>query len=964
MKKRILGLDTGTNSLGWAVVDRDEYDNYTLVKHGGLIFQEGVKIEKKVESSKAAERTGYRSLRKQYFRRRLRKIEVLRVLVKHNLCPYLSEELLHAWHVHKTYPKTDDFMLWQRTSDNDDKNPYYYRHLCLHQKLDLERQDERYILGRAFYHLAQRRGFLSNRLDSSPEQETGKVKTGISDLTREMEAAGCEYLGDYFYQIYSDPNNHERIRTRYTDREQHYKKEFHAICEMQQLSQDLVTELDKALYFQRPLKSQRKGVGKCTFEPKCPRCAESHPDFEEFRMLSFINNIKIKTPRDLELRCLSLEEKEKIRSLFYRVSKPNFDFEDIAKALAGKGQYQYIKDVSDKPYKFNYRMTQGVPACPTTAQLIKIFGDDWKDAIAETYRLNNTRFGQKSVAQMVDDMLNVLSTFSSDSKLQLWAEKNLQLNEEQCKKFAGIKLFDEVDIKFTPGNCYGIIGPNGAGKSTFLKILTGEAESTSGEVIIDKNKRLSFLKQDHFAYEDEQVLNVVMMGHTKLYDIMMKKNELYSKTEFTEEDGELAAELEGEFAELDGWEAETNAEKFLIGLGIGAELHHKLMKELTEPEKVKVLLAQAIFGNPDILLLDEPTNGLDLKAVKWLEEFLMNLENTTVLVVSHDRHFLNKVCTHIADIDYGKIKMFVGNYDFWYESNQLMQDLIRNQNKKLEQKRKELQDFIARFSANASKSKQATSRKKQLEKLQFEDMQVSNRKYPYIEFKPEREAGNNMLKVENLSKTIDGEKVLDNISFTVNTGDKVVILSNNDIAKTTLFQILAGEIEPDSGTYEWGMTTSQSYFPKDNSEYFENVDLSLIDWMRQFSTDQHEEYVRGFLGRMLFSGEEARKMAKVLSGGEKVRCMLSKMMLSGANVLLLDNPTDHLDLESITSLNKSLIRFPGTVLFTTHDHEFIQTVANKIIEITPNGILEKEMEYDDYINDENVQQRLSELYGK
>lgn len=440
MKKRILGLDTGTNSLGWAVVDRDEYDNYTLVKHGGLIFQEGVKIEKKVGSSKAAERTGYRSLRKQYFRRRLRKIEVLRVLVRHNLCPYLSEELLHAWHVHKTYPKTDDFILWQRTSDNDDKNPYYYRHLCLHQKLDLERQDERYILGRAFYHLAQRRGFLSNRLDCTPEQETGKVKTGISDLTHEMEAAGCEYLGDYFYQIYSDPNNHERIRTRYTDREQHYKKEFHAICEMQQLPQDLVTELDKALYFQRPLKSQRKGVGKCTFEPKCPRCAESHPDFEEFRMLSFINNIKIKTPRDLELRCLSLEERAKVQTLLYHNIKSNFVFEDIAKALAGKGQYQYIKETGDKPYKFNYRMTQGVPACPTTAQLIKIFGDDWKNAIAETYRLNNTRFGQKSVAQMVDDVLNVLSTFSTDSKLQLWAEKNLQLNEEQCKKFAGIKL--------------------------------------------------------------------------------------------------------------------------------------------------------------------------------------------------------------------------------------------------------------------------------------------------------------------------------------------------------------------------------------------------------------------------------------------------------------------------------------------------------------------------------------------
>ena len=530
-------------------------------------------------------------------------------------------------------------------------------------------------------------------------------------------------------------------------------------------------------------------------------------------------------------------------------------------------------------------------------------------------------------------------------------------------QFGGRKLFDEVDIKFTEGNCYGIIGPNGAGKSTFLKVLTGEMESTSGQVIIDKGKRLSFLKQDHFAYEEDEVLNVVMMGHTRLYEIMKEKEALYSKEEFTEEDGHLAAELEGEFAELDGWEAETNAEKFLIGLGIGAELHHKFMKELTEPEKVKVLLAQAIFGNPDILLLDEPTNGLDLKAVKWLEDFLMDLENTTVLVVSHDRHFLNKVCTHIADIDYGKIKMFVGNYDFWYESNQLMQELIRNQNKKLEQKKKELQDFIARFSANASKSKQATSRKKQLDKLQFEDMQVSNRKYPYIEFKPDREAGNNLLRVEGLTKTVDGEKVLDNVSFSIHTGDKVVILSNNDIAKTALFQILAGEIEPDSGTYEWGVTTSQSYFPKDNSEYFEEVDLSLIDWLRQFSKDQDEQYVRGFLGRMLFSGEEAKKMAKVLSGGEKVRCMLSKMMLSGANVLLLDNPTDHLDLESITSLNKSLERFNGTVLFTTHDHEFIQTIATKIIEITPKGIVEKEMEYDDYLNDETVQARLTEMYN-
>ena len=529
-------------------------------------------------------------------------------------------------------------------------------------------------------------------------------------------------------------------------------------------------------------------------------------------------------------------------------------------------------------------------------------------------------------------------------------------------QFGGRKLFEDVNIKFTEGNCYGIIGANGAGKSTFLKVITGEAESTSGEVIIDKNKRLSFLKQDHFAYEDEQVLNVVMMGHTKLYDIMMKKNELYSKTEFTEEDGELAAELEGEFAELDGWEAETNAEKFLTGLGIAPELHNKYMKELTEPEKVKVLLAQSLFGNPDILLLDEPTNGLDLKAVNWLENFIMDLESTTVLIVSHDRHFLNKVCTHIADIDYGKIKLFVGNYNFWYESSQLMQELLRNQNKKIEQKRKELQEFIARFSANASKSKQATSRKKQLEKLQLEDMQVSNRKYPYVDFKPEREAGNNMLKVENLSKTVDGELVLDNISFTINTGDKVAILSRNDIAKTTLFQILAGELEADSGTYEWGMTTTQSYFPKDNSQYFENVKLSLIDWLRQYSTDQHEEYVRGFLGRMLFSGDDARKEANVLSGGEKVRCMLAKMMLSGANVLLLDSPTDHLDLESITSLNKGLTKFNGTILFTTHDHEFIETVANKIIEITPKGLIYKEMDFDEYVEDEDLQEQINEMY--
>jgi ABC transporter related protein len=529
-------------------------------------------------------------------------------------------------------------------------------------------------------------------------------------------------------------------------------------------------------------------------------------------------------------------------------------------------------------------------------------------------------------------------------------------------QFGGRKLFEDVNIKFTEGNCYGIIGANGAGKSTFLKVITGEVESTSGDIIIDKNKRVSFLKQDHFAYEEEKVLDVVIMGHERLYQIILEKNEIYSKTEFTDEDGIKISELEGEFAELDGWEAETNAEKFLTGLGISPELHDKYMKELTEPEKVKVLLAQSLFGNPDILLLDEPTNGLDLKAVNWLENFIMDLESTTVLIVSHDRHFLNKVCTHIADIDYGKIKLFVGNYNFWYESSQLMQELLRNQNKKIEQKRKELQEFIARFSANASKSKQATSRKKQLEKLQLEDMQVSNRKYPYVDFKPEREAGNNMLKVENLSKTVDGELVLDNISFTINTGDKVAILSRNDIAKTTLFQILAGELEADSGTYEWGMTTTQSYFPKDNSQYFEDVKLSLIDWLRQYSTDQHEEYVRGFLGRMLFSGDDARKEANVLSGGEKVRCMLAKMMLSGANVLLLDSPTDHLDLESITSLNKGLTKFNGTILFTTHDHEFIETVANKIIEITPKGLIYKEMDFDEYVEDEDLQEQINEMY--
>ena len=530
-------------------------------------------------------------------------------------------------------------------------------------------------------------------------------------------------------------------------------------------------------------------------------------------------------------------------------------------------------------------------------------------------------------------------------------------------RFSGRKLFEDVNVKFTPGNCYGLIGANGAGKSTFVKILSGELEPIEGEVVFDKNKRMAVLKQDHFAHEDDTVINVVLMGHTKLWKIIEEKNEIYSKTEFSEEDGMRAAELEGEFAELNGWEAETEAEMLLTGLGINADLHHKYMRELSEPEKVKVLLAQALFGNPDVLLLDEPTNGLDIQAISWLEEFLMNLENTTVIVISHDRHFLNKVCTHIADIDYGKVKMYVGNYDFWYESNQLMQTLINNKNKKLEQKRQELQEFIARFSANASKSKQATSRKKQLEKLQLEDMQISNRKYPFVEFKPEREAGNNLLKVENLSKTIDGVKILDNISFTINTNDKVVFISQNDIVKTTLFSILAGEMEPDSGSYTWGVTTTQAYMPKDNSEFFENCDLNLIDWLRQYSPDQHDAFVRGFLGRMLFSGEEAMKKAKVLSGGEKVRCMLSRMMLSSANVLIFDNPTDHLDLESITSLNKALINFKGTILFGAHDHEFIQTIANRIIEITPKGTIDKLMEYDDYIADEELQKKIAEMYN-
>lgn len=530
-------------------------------------------------------------------------------------------------------------------------------------------------------------------------------------------------------------------------------------------------------------------------------------------------------------------------------------------------------------------------------------------------------------------------------------------------RYGDKKLFEDVNLKFTPGNCYGVIGANGAGKSTFLKILSGEIDPQTGNVSMSPGERLAVLKQDHFAYEEHPVLEVVLMGHEKLYAVKQEKDQIYMKVDFTEEDGIRAAELEGDFAEMNGWEAESDAAVLLKGLGIGEELHTKLMSSLTEDEKVKVLLAQAIFGNPDILLLDEPTNGLDIQAIQWLEEFLINFENT-VIVVSHDRHFLNKVCTHIADVDYGKIQIYVGNYDFWYESSQLASRMAQESNKKKEEKVKELQAFIARFSANASKSRQATSRKKMLENITLDDIKPSSRKYPYIAFTPEREIGNDLLRVEGLTKTIDGEKVLDNVSFIVNKDDKVAFVGKNDIAKTTLFKILAGEMEPDSGSFKWGITTSQSYFPKDNSEYFENGDLTLVDWLRQFSPeDETETFLRGFLGRMLFSGEEALKKANVLSGGEKVRCMLSKMMLSHANVLLLDEPTNHLDLESIQALNNGLIKFKGSILFTSHDHQFIDSIANRLIEITPNGIMDKEMRYDEYVRDKAIQKRVKEMYA-
>ncbi|WP_010283226.1 ABC-F family ATP-binding cassette domain-containing protein [Bacillus timonensis] len=530
-------------------------------------------------------------------------------------------------------------------------------------------------------------------------------------------------------------------------------------------------------------------------------------------------------------------------------------------------------------------------------------------------------------------------------------------------RYGDRKLFEDVNIKFTPGNCYGLIGANGAGKSTFLKILSGEIEPQTGDVHMTPGERLAILKQNHFEYEEHEVLKVVIMGHARLYEVMQEKDAIYMKPDFSDEDGMRAAELEGEFAELNGWEAESEAAILLKGLGIPEELHSKKMAELTGSEKVKVLLAQALFGKPDVLLLDEPTNNLDLKAIQWLEEFLINFENT-VIVVSHDRHFLNKVCTHMADLDYGKIQIYVGNYDFWYESSQLASKMAQDANRKKEEKIKELQAFIARFSANASKSKQATSRKKLLDKISLDDIKPSSRRYPFVGFTPDREIGNDLLRVEGLTKTIEGVKVLDNVSFIMNKGDKVAFVGKSEIAITTLFKILMGEMEADSGTFKWGVTTSQAYFPKDNSKYFAGEEPTLVDWLRQFSpNDQSESFLRGFLGRMLFSGEEVLKKPSVLSGGEKVRCMLSKMMLSGSNVLLLDDPTNHLDLESITALNNGLIAFKGSILFTSHDHQFVQTIANRIIEITPNGLVDKQMTYDEYLENTELQKQVESMYA-
>ena len=518
-------------------------------------------------------------------------------------------------------------------------------------------------------------------------------------------------------------------------------------------------------------------------------------------------------------------------------------------------------------------------------------------------------------------------------------------------------LFEDVNIKFTEGNCYGLIGANGAGKSTFLKILSGQLEPTKGDIVITPGQRLSFLQQDHFKYDEFTVLDTVIMGNLRLYEIMKEKEAIYAKEDFTDEDGIRASELEGEFAEMNGWEAESDAATLLNGLGIDTEFHYAQMADLTGSMKVKVLLAQALFGNPDILLLDEPTNHLDLPAIEWLEEFLINFDNT-VIVVSHDRYFLNKVCTQTADIDYGKIQLYAGNYDFWYESSQLLIKQMKEANKKKEEKIKELQEFISRFSANASKSKQATSRKRALEKIQLDDMRPSSRKYPYIDFRPNREIGNEVLMVENLSKTIDGVKVLDNISFTLGREDKVAFVGANEQAITTFFKIITGEMEPDEGNYKWGITTTQAYFPKDNTQEFDN-DLTITDWLTQYSEIKDATYVRGFLGRMLFPGEDGVKRVRVLSGGEKVRCLLSKMMISGANILILDEPTNHLDMESITALNNGLIKFPGVILFTSHDHQFVQTTANRIMEILPNGtMIDKITTYDEYLaSDEMAKKR-------
>ena len=514
-------------------------------------------------------------------------------------------------------------------------------------------------------------------------------------------------------------------------------------------------------------------------------------------------------------------------------------------------------------------------------------------------------------------------------------------------RFGKRVLFEDVNIKFGKGNCYGIIGANGAGKSTFLKVLSKELEPSKGEVSLEKGERLSILKQDHFAFEEYTVIDTVIMGNKELYDIMKEKEEIYMKPDFSEEDGMKAAKLEERFAELDGWNAESDAGILLNDLGIIPENHYKLMSELEARDKVKVLLAQALFGNPDVLLLDEPTNDLDLKSINWLQEFLINFENT-VIVVSHDRYFLNKVCTHIADVDFGKIKVYPGNYDFWYESSQLALKQMKEQNKKKEEKIKELQEFIARFSANASKSKQATSRKKTLEKIELDEIKPSNRKYPYVDFKPDREPGKEILQVKNISKTINGEKILNNISFTVKAGDKIAFLADNENAKTVLFQIIAGEIEPDEGELVWGTTITKSYFPKDNNYLFD-TDESLTEWLRKYSKDPDETYVRGFLGRMLFSGDESLKSANVISGGEKVRCVLAKMMLSGANFLIFDEPTNHLDMESITSVNEGMSKFKGNILFTSHDHQLTQTVANRIIDIKLDKVIDREVTYNEYL---------------